>query len=140
MKRYVPLLMALFGALILQPIVVSLSTANTPLNLLIYVMMATAIYAMGPGKTSVAITAAWAFAIVVMRLLYEASSNVRLLIFSHLLSFSLMAVVAVTIVIRVFRAREVTADIIVGAICVYLAIGAAWSFFIFSCRSPLPDR
>jgi len=42
-----------------------------------------------------------------------------------------MAVVAITMVIRVFRAREITADIIVGAICVYLVIGMAWSFFYF---------
>jgi hypothetical protein len=50
MRRYVPLLVALFGVLILQPIVVSLSGGNIPLNLLTYVLLPTAVYAVGPGN------------------------------------------------------------------------------------------
>jgi len=50
MKRYVPLLVALFSLLILQPIVVSLYSANVPLNFLIYVILPTTIYAPVPGN------------------------------------------------------------------------------------------
>jgi hypothetical protein len=138
MKRYVPLLLTLFGVLILQPIVNSLSGGNLPLNLVTYVMLPTAIYAVGPRKSLVAVTAALAVAIVVARLCYRTSLNVQLLILSHGLSFVLMAVVTVTIIIRVFQAREVTADIIVGAVCVYLVIGTAWSFFYFFLQVAAP--
>jgi|HubBroStandDraft_6_1064221.scaffolds.fasta_scaffold508510_1 hypothetical protein len=112
MTRYVPLLVALFGFLILQPIAVSLSGANIPVNLLMYMVIATAIYAVGPRKSLVAATTILALAIVAVRLLNEKSPAVRLVIFSHGLSFVLMVLVAVTIVVRVFKAREITAEII----------------------------
>jgi hypothetical protein len=138
MKRYVPLLVALFGFLILQPIAVTLSGANVPLNVLMYVLLATAIYAVGPRKSWVAAAAAIAVAIVAMRVLNENSPNVKLLMFGHGLSFTLMMLVTVAIVIRVFRAHEITAEIIVGAVCVYLIIGAAWAFLYFFLQVAAP--
>jgi hypothetical protein len=48
MKRYVPLLIGILAFLTLQPIVVSLSAENIPLNVLIYVLLLTIIYAVGP--------------------------------------------------------------------------------------------
>ncbi|MBV8361253.1 MAG: hypothetical protein JO189_25435 [Deltaproteobacteria bacterium] len=131
MKRYVPLLLALFGVLILQPIVFSLSSANVSLNVFIYVVLPTVIYAAGPGKSLIAITAALALAIVVTRLAYGSSLSVKLLILSHGLSFVLMVFVAGVIGHRVFRAREITADIVVGAVCMYLVVGMSWSFFYY---------
>jgi hypothetical protein len=131
MRRYVPLLVALFGFLILQPIAVTLSGANIPLNILMYVVVGSAIYAVGPRKSWVAAATALALGIVTTRLLNENSPNVKLVIFSHGLSFTLMVLVTVAIVIRVFRAREITAEIIVGAVCVYLIIGTAWTFLYF---------
>jgi hypothetical protein len=67
MRRYVPLLVALFAVLMLQPIVVSLSSANIPMNLRTYVVMPTAIYAVGPRRLLVNLTAALALAIVLTR-------------------------------------------------------------------------
>jgi hypothetical protein len=64
MRRYIPLLLALFGFLILQPIAVALSGANIPLNILMYVVLASAIYAVGPPKSLVAVATALALAIV----------------------------------------------------------------------------
>jgi len=138
MKRYLPLLVALFGLLILQPIVVSLYSANVPLNFLIYVILPTAIFAAGPGKSLMTITAALTLAVVVTRLAYGSSSNVNLLLLSHGLSFVLMAFVAGAIGHRVFRAREVSADTIAGAVCLYLVIGAAWSFFYYFLQVAAP--
>jgi len=46
---------------------------------------------------------------------------------SALLSWRLYVV----IVSRVFRASEITVEIIVGAVCVYVIIGAAWAFLYF---------
>lgn len=93
--------------------------ANVPVNLLMYMVIATAIYAVGPRKSLVAAVTILALSSVAIRLLYEKSPAVRPVIFSHGLSFALMALVAVTIVVRVFKAREITAEIIVGAVCVY---------------------
>ncbi|HEV3110317.1 MAG TPA: ion channel [Candidatus Binataceae bacterium] len=138
MKRYLPLLVALLGFLILQPIAVALSGANIPLNILLYVVLASSIYAVGPAKSLVAVAAAMALAIVAIRLLNDNSLNVKLLLLSHGLSFTLMVLVTATIVIRVFRAREITAEIIVGAVCVYLIIGAAWAFLYFFLQIAAP--
>jgi hypothetical protein len=86
----------------------------------------------------VAVATALALAIVAMRLLNENSPNVKLLLLSHGLSFTLMVLVTAGIVVRVFRAREITAEIIVGAVCVYLIIGAAWAFLYFFLQVAAP--
>jgi hypothetical protein len=138
MRRYVPLLFALFGVLILQPIVSSLFGANIPLNLIIYVVLPTTIYAAGPGKSLITIAAALTLAVIVTRLAYRSSSSVKLLLLSHGLTFVLMAFIAGRIGYRVFRAREITADIIVGAVCMYLVVGAAWAFFYFFLQVAAP--
>jgi len=138
MKRYVPLLVALFGVLILQPIASALSSADVPLNFVIYVVLPTTIYAAGPGKSLMTITAALTLAVVVTRLAYSSSSSTKLLILSHGLSFVLMVFVAGRIGHRVFRAREIKADIIVGAVCMYLVVGAAWAFFYFFLQIAAP--
>jgi hypothetical protein len=63
-------------------------------------VIATADYAVGPRKSLGAAAIILALAIVAMRLLYEKSPAVRLVIFSHELSFALMALITVTIVVR----------------------------------------
>jgi len=138
MRRYAPLLAGLLGFLITQPIVVSVSAANIPVNILVYILLPSAIYAVGPSKALVAIATTLAVFILLTRLAYQENSNTQLLILSHALSFALMVVVTITIVLRVFRAREVTADIIMGAVCVYLVIGLAWSFFYFFLQAMAP--
>ncbi len=120
MKRYLPLLVALFGFLILQPIAVTLSGANIPLNVLLYVVFVTAIYAVGPGKALVVVTTGLVFLIVATRVLYQASPHLYLLMLTHGLSLALMVIVTVTMVSRVLVAREITGEIVIGAVCIYL--------------------
>ena len=112
MRRYAPLLAGLLGFLLMQPIVVSVSATNIPLNILVYILLPLAIYAVGPSKPLVAIATTLAVFILLTRLAYRENSNTQLLILSHALSFVVMVVVTIKIVLQVFRAREVTADII----------------------------
>jgi hypothetical protein len=65
MKRNVPLLVALFGFLILQPMAVTPSWANVPVNLLMYVVIARAIYAVGPRRSIIPKTICAFFALAV---------------------------------------------------------------------------
>src|SRR5271170_515931 len=138
MKRYLPLLVALFGFLILQPVAVTLSGANIPLNVLLYVLFVTAVYAVGPRKSLLIVAAGLVFVIVATRLLYEASPNVHLLMLMHGLSLALMVLVTVTMVSRVLVAREITAEIVIGAVCIYFIIGAAWTFLYFVLQVAAP--
>jgi voltage-gated potassium channel len=138
MKRYLPLLVALFGFLILQPIAVTLSGANVPLNVLLYVLFLTAIYAVGPQKTLVIVATGLVFVIVATRLLYETSPNVNLLRLTHGLSFALMVLVTVTMISRVLVAHEITGEIVIGPVCIYLIIGAAWTFLYFVLQAAAP--
>ena len=64
MKRYVPLLVVLFGLLILQPMA-ALSGANVPVNLLMYVVITTAAYAVGPRRPIIPKTICAFFALAV---------------------------------------------------------------------------
>jgi hypothetical protein len=138
MKRYLPLLVALFGFLILQPIAVTLSGASIPLNVLFYVLFVTVIYAVGPGKALVFAATGLVLVIVAIRVLYESSPNVNLLMLIHGLSFALMVLVTVTMVSRVLVAREITGEIVIGAVCIYLIIGAAWTFLYFVLQAAAP--
>jgi hypothetical protein len=138
MKRYLPLLVALFGFLILQPIAVTLSGASIPLNVLLYVLFVTAIYAVGPGKALVVAATGLVFVIVATRVFYEARPNIDLLMLIHGLSCGLMVFVTVTMISRVLVAREITGEIVIGAVCIYLIVGAAWTFLYFVLQLAAP--
>jgi voltage-gated potassium channel len=64
---------------------------------------------------------------------------VTLLILIHRVSFALMLLVTVTMVSRVLVAREITAEIVIGAVCIYLIIGAAWTFLYFVLQMAAPE-
>jgi hypothetical protein len=138
MSRYIPLLVALFGFLMLQPIVVTLSGVNVPLNVLMYPLLAAVIYAVGPRGSIVATATVLAGAIVTLRLLNETSPNTKVLTLSYGLGFTLMIVVTITILMHVLRAQEITGEIIVAAVCLYLILGAAWTYLYFFLQVAAP--
>ncbi len=138
MKRYPPLLVALFGFLILQPIAVTLSGAYIPLNILMYALLASSVYAVGPRRSLLAGSLLLAATIVVLRLLNEKTPDTRLLMIGQGLCFTLMAMVMVTILVRVFRATIVTTEIIIASVCVYFIVGAAWTFLYFFLQAANP--
>ena len=57
---------------------------------------------------------------------------------SHGLSFIAMIVVMVAMFSEVLRARSASSDLVMGAVCLYLVIGLAWTFLYYSIylRSP----
>lgn len=138
MNRYIPLLVALFSLLMLQPIAVTLWGAQVSPSILMYLLLAATIYAMSPRKLLITIATLLAAAIIAARLLLVSRPNVSLVLIVHGFSFVLMVLVTVTIVFRVFRASEITAEIILGAVCVYLVIGAAWTYLYFFLQAAAP--
>jgi hypothetical protein len=90
MNRYLPLLIALFAFLILQPIALTVWGAGVPLNILMLALLAATVYAIGPGKSLVVAALVLAAVIAVLRLLNETSPNTTLLVASYGLSFALM--------------------------------------------------
>jgi hypothetical protein len=54
----------------------------------------------------------------------------KLEFFSQGLSFIAMVVAMVAIFSEVFRARSASSDLVIGAVCLYLIIGLAWTFLL----------
>jgi hypothetical protein len=63
--------------------------------------------------------------------LYESGHSVLLLKLSHGLGFAAVLLVGFAILAEVFKAGEVTLDIIIGAVCMYLMIGVTWAFLYY---------
>ncbi|MGO9607819.1 MAG: hypothetical protein ACLQAT_31205 [Candidatus Binataceae bacterium] len=71
-------------------------------------------------------------ALVVSRWLFEFRLGPIFASVSHGLGFVIMLIVAVSILTEVLRAREVTAHLVVGAVCVYLLLAITWAFLYYA--------
>jgi len=48
------------------------------------------------------------------------------------LNFVAMVLVAIAILSEVLRSRSASSDLVIGAVCLYLILGLAWTFFYYS--------
>jgi hypothetical protein len=129
--RYQPLLVAMLVFLILRPIANTLFAVSLPLNPLRYLVMIAALYAIRDRRLLFAFAFGLVLGDAVLRSLYESGQSALLLNLSHGLGFAAILLVGFAILADVFKAGEVTFDIVVGAVCMYLMIGVIWAFLYY---------
>jgi hypothetical protein len=129
--RYQPLLVAMLVFFILRPIADTLFALSLPLNPLRYLVMIAALYAIRDRRLLFASAFGLVMGDAVLRSLYESGQSALLLNLSHGLGFAAILLVGFAILADVFKAGEVTFDIIMGAVCMYLMIGVIWTFLYY---------
>ena len=53
-------------------------------------------------------------------------------VMSHSMSFLAMVLVMIVMLFEVLRARTASADLVIGAVCLYFLIGLDWTFLYYS--------
>jgi len=130
--RYPPLLIALFIAMLLKPFAQAAGAAILPGSFFLILVFATLIYAFRHIRTLALCLTLLGVATVILRFLADQRRIPNLEILSQGLSFIAMIVAMVAMFSEVLRARSASSDLVMGAICLYLIIGLAWTFLYYS--------
>ena len=124
--------------LLLQPFFYNFEFGNKLLRAFFLLTLLTALYSISDNKKRLTIGLILAFvALSAIGSSYVIEQKglleVGVLVFMSFLTF-----IAVTILRHVLKAREVTADVVYGALCVYLLIGFIWASAYFVLEVYLP--
>lgn len=137
--RYPPLLIAIFLAMMLKPFAERFGTFVLPGNFFLLLLFLPVIYAFRHTGAFVVCMAFLAVTAVMLRFIADHWQAPRVLIISQGMSFIIMILVMLAILFEVLRAQTVTSDLVIGAVCLYLVIGMAWTFLYYSIYLVSPD-
>jgi voltage-gated potassium channel len=127
--RYPPLLIARFLVILLRPFA---SPSAAPVGLFLVLVFLTVIYAFRHDR-SLAISLIVLGGIAVnSRFIGDYWRSSTFLTISHAVSFIAMVLVMTTMLSEVLRARTASTDLVIGAVCLYLVTGLAWTFLYYS--------
>jgi len=127
--RYPPLLIALFLAMLLRPFA---RASAAPVGLFLILVFLTVIYAFRHIRSLTIALVALGTIAVVTRFAGDHLQVFAFLAISHAFSLVAMLLVMVEMLSEVLRARSASTDLVIGAVCLYLVIGVAWTFFYYS--------
>ena len=97
-------------------------------ELLSIVLLLAALYAVSAARVPLIIAGILTVPVMVGRLASYFEKSSALFEMSDGFSFLALAVVAVAILRQVLEAKRVSRDVVEGAVCVYILLGAAWAF------------
>jgi hypothetical protein len=98
------------------------------LNVFFSALMVSGIYAVSDRRHAVIIASIIAFAALMARWSNYVLASPSMGLVDDALGIVFSAYAGVVIISYVFREKEVTADVIYGAVCVYLFLGVTWAF------------
>ena len=135
--RYPPLLLALFGLLMLAPL---LQASGVPLAGLAFVLTiyASMIYAFRQRRRLMLFLIICAAGAGLLRAAGEIFGRSDLLTSSQAVNCVAMSIVAGALLTEVLKARKASEDLVIGAVCLYLVLGLAWAFFYYWLHLLLP--
>jgi len=136
--RFWILFVALLGFLMLWPVARELSSHRLGPGIFRNILLLSCVLAVS-NKARVAIAVSvLAIGVVVSRWLFEFGVGMVFVRVSHVLAFVIMITVAIAILTEVLRAGEVTSQVVVGAVCVYLGLAILWAFLYYAIEAFAP--
>jgi hypothetical protein len=139
LMRYPPLLIALFLAMLLKPFAEHLGSFDLSGGVFLLIVYVTVIYAF----RRVRLLAIWLTVLASVSVTLRFAADHWWLTNLELISqgFSLIAMILVNVAIlsEVLRARSASSDLVIGAVCLYLVIGLAWTFLYYSMYLSAPS-
>jgi hypothetical protein len=130
--RYPPMMIALFLWMMVRPFADHFKAFYIPGGVFLLLLFLTLIYAfrqvrlLAVGLTVLAVLA------VTLRLAADHWQLPKLDLLSLGPSFLAMVLAIVAILSEVLRARSASSDLVIGAVCLYILIGLAWTFLYYS--------
>jgi voltage-gated potassium channel len=130
--RYPPLLIAIFFVAILKPFADRFGMLGLTGGFFLLLPLLAIIYAFRQSGTFEVCLGILGAIVVTLRFSADHWQNTSLLMVSQGLTFIIMVSVMIAILFEVLRAQTVSTDLVIGAVCLYLVIGLAWTFLYYS--------
>jgi hypothetical protein len=126
--RFWILFVGLLAFLMLWPLADELSSRQVAPNIFRNILLLSCVLAVSNKARIAILVLVLGLALVVSRWLFKLGFGMVFVSVAHGLGFAIMLIVAASILTEVLRAREVTAHLVVGAVCVYLLLAVVWAF------------
>jgi hypothetical protein len=136
--RFWILFVALLGFLMLWPAIRELSSWRVVPDIFRGVLLLSCVLAVSNKARIAIVVLVLGFAVVVLRLLLQFGLGTGFVRVNEVLFFVIMTMVATVILTEVLRAGQVTPNLVVGAICVYLALAVMWGFLYLAIEAFAP--
>jgi hypothetical protein len=130
--RYPPLLIVIFLVAILKPFADHFGLLALSGSFFLLLTLFTVVFAFRHTGTFAVCLVVLTANVVTLRFLADRWQNTSVLMFSQGLTFITMVLVMIAILFEVLRAQTVSSDLVIGAVCLYLVIGMAWTFLYYS--------
>ena len=130
--RFWILFVGLLTFLMLWPLADELSSHQIAPNIFRNILLLSCILAVSNNARIAILVLVLVLALVLSRWLFEFGFGTVFVSVSHGLGFVMVLIVAASILTEVLRAREVTAHLVVGAVCVYLLLAVTWAFLYYA--------
>ena len=127
-SKFTYLLVSLLVLFLIAPLFEGLAVASALLGIFISAVLVSAVYAVSQNRRLFVIALILALPVLAGRWSVYFIDNPFLGFMGMSFGVLFLAFTATTILVSVFREKEVAADTISGAICVFLLIGLAWAF------------
>ena len=138
--RYPPLLIGLFLAMLLRPFTERPGARSEPTGFFILLIFACVVFAFRHIRPLALSLAVLGVAIVALRYVGDEWQILPAEIASHGLSLIAMVMVMIVMLSEVLRARTASTDLVLGAVCLYIVIGLAWTFLYYSIYLIAPGK
>jgi hypothetical protein len=130
--RYPPLLIAMFLTMLLKPFAQYFGWTYLGSGVLSLVIFLAAIYAFHHNRRIAACLIIFGALSVTLRFASDHWLLTSFGVVSQISAFIAMLIVIVAILGELLSARTVPTDLVIGAVCLYVAIGLAWVFLYYS--------
>jgi hypothetical protein len=125
--RFLFLLISLMLWLVLRPFLEEFAGFHTLIDIFMSVILISAVYAVSQKKLIYILGVLLAFIAVTIRWINHFLNLSPLEVVNNILSILFLGFTIVIILNQLFSEKEITADIIMGAICVYFLMGIMWA-------------
>ena len=130
--RYPPLMIAMFLWMIVRAFYGHLGSSHLPTSVFMLLLFLTLIYAFRHSRHLAVFLAIMAVAAASLRVVADLWQLPEVDLLSLGPSLIALVVVIIAILSEVLRTRSASSDLVVGAVCLYLLMGAAWGFFYYA--------
>ena len=136
--RFWILFVARLGFLMLWPVARELYPHRLGPGIFRNILLLSCVLAVSNKARIAIVVSVLAIGVVVSRWLFEFGVGMVFVRVSHVLAFVIMMTVAIAILTEILRAGEVTSQLVVGAVCVYLALAVVWAFLYYAIEAFAP--
>ncbi len=127
MGRFLFLLISMVLTFILRPFLEAFVGFSLLMDIFVTAILISGIYALSEKRNTFVISIVFVVVVVALRGVNQILSLPSLSLIGNMISALFLMYTTVIIIIYIFREKDITSDVILGGICIYLLMGFIWA-------------